>query len=231
MLQQSTPTPTRKRKEKKKHFVEDRNEIVYYMRPTHCFEHNEIEWKHWHQWYHSKDIQLHSAMTWRIIKHHAYYSLWYWKRIINSKTKKALIKIYQESWHVLQNNKRQKPRRKERKWWHMRIAKSKRQQEHRHYLSNLYPCNKDSARIVFVEVARQPNKAAQNPNILKLSSVTDVRRIPPTMGIKEAQIRQSKYFLQTSHCKTTVQIPLYQMQLGYNSRIILKSKERDMELC
>jgi hypothetical protein len=53
-------------------------------------------------------------------------------------------------------------------------------------------------------VAKHPNKAAQNPNILKLSSVTDVRRIPPTIGTKEAQIRQSKYFLQTSHCKTTV---------------------------
>lgn len=74
----------------------------------------------------------------------------------------------------------------------------------RKYLSNLYPCNRDSARIVFVEVAKQPNKAAQNPNMLKLSSVTEVRRIPPTMGIKEAQIRQSKYFLQISHCKKTV---------------------------
>lgn len=56
-----------------------------------------------------------------------------------------------------------------------------------------------------MEVAKQPNKAAQNPNMLKLSSVTEVRRIPPTMGIKEAQIRQSKYFLQISHCKITVQ--------------------------
>lgn len=71
-------------------------------------------------------------------------------------------------------------------------------------LSNLYPCRRDSARIVFVEVARQPNKAAQNPNILKLSSVTDVRRIPPTIGTNEAHILQSKYFLQISHCKTTV---------------------------
>jgi len=75
----------------------------------------------------------------------------------------------------------------------------------------LYPCRRDSARIVFVEVARQPNNAAQNPNILKLSSVTDVRRIPPTMGTREAQIRQSKYFLHTSHCKTTA--PVYQDQM------------------
>lgn len=82
-----------------------------------------------------------------------------------------------------------------------------------------------------MEVARQPNKAAQNPNILKLSSVTDVRRIPPTMGTKEAQIRQSKYFLQTSHCKTTVQNPLYQMQLGYNLRIIIKSKDENNNRC
>lgn len=81
---------------------------------------------------------------------------------------------------------------------------NKKEEEQRYYLSNLYPCNKDSASMVFVEVARQPNKAAQNPNILKLSSVTDVRRIPPTMGTKEAQIRHSKYFLQTIHCKTTV---------------------------
>lgn len=72
-------------------------------------------------------------------------------------------------------------------------------------LSNLYPCNNDSARIVFVEVARQPNKAAQNPKVLKLSSVIEVRRIPPTMGIKEVQILHSKLFLQTSHCKITVQ--------------------------
>lgn len=98
------------------------------------------------------------------------------------------------------------------------------------YLSNLYPCNRDSARIVFVEVARQPNKAAQNPNILKLSSVTDVRRIPPTMGTKEAQIRQSKYFLQTSHCKTTDQIHLYQKQLQYDLKIILISKDGYTEL-
>lgn len=57
-----------------------------------------------------------------------------------------------------------------------------------------------------MEVARHPNNAAQNPNILKLSSVTDVSIIPPTMGTKEAHIRQSKYFLHTSHCKTTIQI-------------------------
>jgi len=73
------------------------------------------------------------------------------------------------------------------------------------HLSNLYPCNKDSAKIVFVDVAKQPNKAAQNPYILKLSSVIDVRRIPPTIGIREVQIRQSKYFLHTSHCKATTQ--------------------------
>lgn len=58
--------------------------------------------------------------------------------------------------------------------------------------------------MVFVEVARQPNKAAQKPNMLKLSSVTEVRRIPPTIGIKDAQICQSKYFFQISHCKITV---------------------------
>lgn len=58
--------------------------------------------------------------------------------------------------------------------------------------------------MVFVEVAKQPNKAAQNPSMLKLISVTEVRRIPPTMGIKDAHILQSKYFLHTSHCKTTV---------------------------
>lgn len=74
------------------------------------------------------------------------------------------------------------------------------------YLSNLYPCSRDSARIVFVEVARQPNKAAQNPNTLKLSSVTEVKTIPPTIGINEAHILQSKYFFQISHCKTTVSI-------------------------
>jgi hypothetical protein len=58
--------------------------------------------------------------------------------------------------------------------------------------------------MVFVEVAKHPNRAAQNPNMLKLSSVTDVRRIPPTIGTRDAQIRQSKYFLHTSHCNTTV---------------------------
>jgi hypothetical protein len=68
--------------------------------------------------------------------------------------------------------------------------------------------------MVFVEVAKHPNKAAQNPNILKLSSVIDVRRIPPTMGMREAQMRQSKYFLHTSHCKTTVQVHQYQMKLS-----------------
>jgi hypothetical protein len=77
----------------------------------------------------------------------------------------------------------------------------------------LYPWRRDSARIVFVDVAKQPNKAAQNPNILKLISVTDVRRIPPTMGIREAQIRQSKCFLHTSHCKTTVQVHQDQMKI------------------
>lgn len=65
--------------------------------------------------------------------------------------------------------------------------------------------------MVFVDVAKQPNNAAQKPNILKLSSVIDVRRIPPTMGTREAQIRQSKYFLQTSHCNTTVQVHKDQM--------------------
>lgn len=59
--------------------------------------------------------------------------------------------------------------------------------------------------MVLVEVAKHPNKAAQNPNMLKLSSVTEVRRIPPTIGTRDAQIRQSKYFLHTSHCNTTAQ--------------------------
>ena len=86
------------------------------------------------------------------------------------------------------------------------------------HLSNLYPCNRDSARIVFVDVAKQPSKAAQNPNALKLSSVTDVRRIPPTMGIREAQIRQSKYFLQTSHCKTTAEFHQDQMKMSFKSQ-------------
>ena len=58
--------------------------------------------------------------------------------------------------------------------------------------------------MVFVDVARQPIMAAQKPNILKLSSVTDVKRIPPTIGIKEAHMRHSKYFLQTNHCRITV---------------------------
>lgn len=57
--------------------------------------------------------------------------------------------------------------------------------------------------MVLVEVAKHPNKAAQKPNTLKLSSVIEVRRIPPTMGTNEAQIRQSKYFLHTNHCNTT----------------------------
>ena len=87
------------------------------------------------------------------------------------------------------------------------------------HLSNLYPCNRVSARIVFVDVAKQPNKAAQNPNALKLSSVTDVRRIPPTMGIREAQIRQSKYFLQTSHCKTTAEVHQNQMKMSFKIQI------------
>jgi hypothetical protein len=69
----------------------------------------------------------------------------------------------------------------------------------RSYLSNLYPWSRDSAKMVFVEVARQPTMAAQKPNVLKLSSVTDVSRIPPTIGTKEAQMRHSKYFLQTNH--------------------------------
>lgn len=86
------------------------------------------------------------------------------------------------------------------------VTTVKKCQAQRSYLSNLYPCKRVSARIVFVEVAKQPNKAAQNPNMLKLSSVTDVRRIPPTIGTREAQIRQSKYFLHTSHCKTTVYV-------------------------
>lgn len=55
-------------------------------------------------------------------------------------------------------------------------------------------------------MAKHPNKAAKNPNMLKLSSVTEVRSIPPTIGTKDAQILQSKYFLQTNHCKTTVPI-------------------------
>lgn len=57
--------------------------------------------------------------------------------------------------------------------------------------------------MVLVEVAKHPNKAAQKPNTLKLSSVIEVRRIPPTMGTNDAQIRQSKYFLHTNHCNTT----------------------------
>jgi hypothetical protein len=57
--------------------------------------------------------------------------------------------------------------------------------------------------MVFVEVARQPKSAAQKPNTLKLSSVTEVSSIPPTIGTKEAQMRHSKYFLHTNHCKIT----------------------------
>jgi hypothetical protein len=53
--------------------------------------------------------------------------------------------------------------------------------------------------MVFVDVARQPTMAAQKPNVLKLSSVTEVRRMPPTIGTKEAQMPHSKYFLHTNH--------------------------------
>jgi hypothetical protein len=67
------------------------------------------------------------------------------------------------------------------------------------HLSNLYPCSRDSAKMVFVDVARQPTMAAQKPNMLKLSSVTEVSRIPPTIGTKEAQTRHSKCFLHTNH--------------------------------
>jgi len=63
----------------------------------------------------------------------------------------------------------------------------------------LYPWSSDSAKMVFVDVARQPTMAAQKPNVLKLSSVTEVRRMPPTIGTKEAQMRHSKYFLHTNH--------------------------------
>jgi len=67
--------------------------------------------------------------------------------------------------------------------------------------------------MVFVEVAKHPNKAAQNPNTLKLSSVIEVRRIPPTIGTNDAQIRQSKYFLHTNHCNTTtLKKPLHKNQ-------------------
>lgn len=182
-------------------------------------------WKHWHQWYHSKAynfiVQWHDESY---ITSHAYYSKKNYRNIDENLSK---------SWRVLPRNKDKRQEGKKQND-DMRITKKKKKkgkQEYRHYLSNLYPCKRDSARIVFVEVARQPNKAAQNPNILKLSSVTDVRRIPPTMGTKEAQIRQSKYFLQTSHCKTTVQNPLYQMQLGYNLRIIIKSKDENNDRC
>lgn len=80
--------------------------------------------------------------------------------------------------------------------------------------------------MVFVEVAKHPIKAAQNPNILKLSSVTDVRRIPPTIGTKEAQIRQSKYFLQTNHCKTTIPIHQGKMQSQHDNKKHYKSGNR-----
>lgn len=74
--------------------------------------------------------------------------------------------------------------------------------------------------MVLVEVARQPNKAAQNPSMLKLSSVIEVRSMPPTIGIKDAQIRQSKYFLQISHCKNTV----------YMHRNIQVKKVKDLKI-
>jgi hypothetical protein len=64
------------------------------------------------------------------------------------------------------------------------------------YLSNLYPWSRDSARMVFVDVARQPTMAAQKPNMLKLSSVIEVRSIPPTIGTSEAHMR-------TNHCRIT----------------------------
>ena len=67
------------------------------------------------------------------------------------------------------------------------------------YLSNLYPWSRDSARIVFVEVARQPTIAAQKPKMLKLSSVIEVRSIPPTIGTSDAHMRHSKCLLQTNH--------------------------------
>ena len=74
--------------------------------------------------------------------------------------------------------------------------------------------------MVLVEVAKHPNRAAQNPNMLKLSSVTEVRRIPPTMGTRDAQIRHSKYFLHTSHCNTTAQNTTRNKQ----SETLLRSK-------
>lgn len=57
--------------------------------------------------------------------------------------------------------------------------------------------------MVFVDVARQPTMAAQKPKMLKLSSVTEVRSIPPTIGTSEAHMRHSKCLLQTSHCRIT----------------------------
>lgn len=95
------------------------------------------------------------------------------------------------------------------------------------YLSNLYPCNKDSARMVFVDVATQPNKAAQNPSMLKLSSVIEETRIPPTMGTREAQIRQSKYFFQISHCNMTVQKP--RKMFSIYSAMSHKKRERESD--
>uniref|UniRef100_A0A0A9GZ82 Uncharacterized protein n=1 Tax=Arundo donax TaxID=35708 RepID=A0A0A9GZ82_ARUDO len=71
-------------------------------------------------------------------------------------------------------------------------------------LSNLYPWSRDSAKMVFVDVAKHPTMAAQKPNMLKLSSVMEVSRIPPTIGTKEAQMRHSKYFFHTNHCRITV---------------------------
>ena len=57
--------------------------------------------------------------------------------------------------------------------------------------------------MVFVDVARQPIMAAQKPKMLKLSSVTEVRSMPPTIGTREAHMRHSKCLLQTSHCRIT----------------------------
>lgn len=86
--------------------------------------------------------------------------------------------------------------------------------------------------MVFVEVTTQPKKAAKKPAILKLSSVTEVSTIPPTMGISESQTRRSNDFFHTSHCNATAD-PKYpspfrtwkpytpQHFLGYN--IILTS--------
>jgi hypothetical protein len=71
------------------------------------------------------------------------------------------------------------------------------------YLSNLYPWSRDSAKMVFVDVARQPTMAAQKPKTLKLSSVIEVSNIPPTIGTSEAHMRHSNCLLQTNHCRIT----------------------------